>query len=130
MFVYIPVGSSSLQISLSFANISSSFIDGFLAVRRLVPEALLIVSAIAEGLGLSTMVVFSDSLSLGDDFVRGGDFGAALMVVSVGMDLGRVGGLCDSTEFSLLLVEDDGVVDEGRFAARFPVSSIEYLQVG
>jgi hypothetical protein len=93
MFVYIPVGSSSLQISLNFDNISSSFIDGFLAVRRLVPEALLIDSAIAEGLGLSTLVVFSRSFNLGDAFVRGGDFGAALIVGSVGMNLGMVGGL-------------------------------------
>lgn len=93
MFVYIPVGSSSLQISLSFDNISSSFIDGFLAVRRLVPEALLIDSAMAEGLSLSTLVVFSKSCNLGDAFVRGGDFGAFLIVGSVGMSLGMVGGL-------------------------------------
>jgi hypothetical protein len=125
MFVYISVGSSSVHISLSFANISSSFIDGFLEARRLVLDALLMVSTIVDELGLLTMEVSSFSLGK-DSFVTvggGGDLGIGLGAASFDLDLVTAGGLCDSTEISLLLVEDDGEDEAGTFTSRFPVSS-------
>lgn len=76
IFVYIWVGSSSLHISLSLTNTSSSFIDGFLAIRRLVVEALPIVPPLLEEPDLLLFGTLSISFSLGR--LEIGDFVAVL----------------------------------------------------